>query len=232
MMKKILHGLLSLATLWFLSACGGGGNVSTLPTQVNRVALVSLSVNDWGGSVKSGSVGSEGTEELIYSGLGEMVAYTEQKLAGKWQVKKVADFIGRPEYRALGVERTLTAYLPKISGQEMPIFTKVSKELKSGSISPDLAKQLCAALEVDAVALVFSEWTVKTGGIVPTTKAVSKNIITLWDSNGRKIFNKRVDMMGTRSLGAFGFKAMNRDTVLEWTDTFKRSLDQIFSGMA
>jgi len=231
-MKKVLPGLLCLAVILVFTGCGGGGNVSTLPAQINRVALVSLSVSDWGGSVKFGSVGSEGTERLIYSGLAEMVDYTEQKLAGKWQVKKVSSFIGQPGYRNLGVERTLTAYLPKIGGRDMPIFTQVSRELKSGTITPDLAKKLCSALDVDAVALVFSEWTAKTGGIVPTTKAVSKNIITLWDSNGRKILNKRVDMMGTRTIGAYGVKAMNQETVLEWTDSFKRSLDRIFSGIA
>lgn len=231
-MKRVFVLLGCLGIILLVSGCAGSGNVSTISPQVNRVALVSLSVSDWGGTVKFGSVGSENTESLIYSGLEEMVDYTERKLADKWQVAKVSGFIGRPEYRKLGVERTLTAYLPKIGGKDMPIFTQVSKELKSGTISADKAEKLCKALGVDAVALVFSEWTFKTGGIVPTSKAVSKNIITIWDNNGRKILHKRVDMMGNRTIGAYGVKAMNQDTVLEWTDTFKRSLDKIFAGIA
>ncbi len=231
-MKRCFFLSVGLGIILLVAGCVGSGNVSTISPQVNRVALVSLSVNDWGGSVKFGSVGSEDAERLIYSGLEDMVDYTEQKLAGKWQVTKVAGFIGRPEYRKIGVERTLTAYLPKIDGNNMPIFTQVSKELKSGTISADKARELCKIIDVDAVALVFSEWTYKTGGIVPTTKAVSKNIITIWDNNGREILHRRVDMMGKRTIGAYGVKALNQDTILEWTDTFKRSLDKIFAGIA
>ena len=119
----------------------------------------------------------------------------------------------------------------------MPVFTTISRELKGGVVNPETAKALCKTLKVDAIVLIFSEWTVKQGGFVPITKAVSKNVFTMWDRDGNMIAKKRIDKMGTKTLGALGLKAVNADTINEWGDTSRQALEQIIlskevSGLA
>ncbi len=197
----------------------------------NKVAIVSLTVSDVGGSVNSGSVGSTPVSKLITGAVNNMLDDAEKKLGSKWTMEKVSSFIDSPGYRKPGVEKTLTVYVPNLNGKEMPVFTQVSKEIKGGIIEAEKAKELCAALKVDAVVLIFSEWTAKTGGFVPTTKALTKNILTVWDSSGNKVNTKRVDMVGNKTLGLAGVKAVNEETIGEWRDAFNRALDEIVKSL-
>ncbi len=227
-MKRTL--LMPALIALILSLCGCLASSAKLGDnpEVKKVAVISLAVSDWGGSIKMGAVGGEKVDKLIRDSLNDMLTYTEQQLATRWEVKKTASFVKSSGYRQQGVERQLLSVLvPSPGGQPMTIFTNVSKEIKTGIIDPAKAKALCTALQVDAVVLVFSEWTTKTGGVVPTTKAVSKNILSVWDKNGQKLVTKRVDMMGTRTLGAMNVKAVNQETISEWSDTYKKSVARI-----
>jgi len=198
---------------------------------IKSVAIVSLSVSDVGGSVKSGSIGSTPVADLINSTVNDMLTDAEKKLGGKWSVVKASGFIDNAGYQKAGVERTLTVSVPKVNGKDMPVFTQVSKEIKSGTIDPQKAKDLCKALNVDAVVLIFSEWTSKVGGFVPTTKAMTKNILSVWDSSGSQVVKERVDMVGNKTLGVSGFKAVNQETIEEWRDSYNRALDKIVSSL-
>jgi hypothetical protein len=198
---------------------------------VKTVALVSLTVSDMNGSVSSGAIGDTPAAILISASVNDMIVDAETKLAKKWAVTKVSSFIDNAEYKKAGVEKTLTVFVPKVDGKEMPVFTQVSKEIKGGIIDPQKAKDLCKALNVDGVVVIFSEWVSKTGGFVPTTKALSKNIFSLWDKNGNQVVKERVDMMGNKTLGMGGFAAVNKETIEEWRDSYNRSLDKIMSSL-
>lgn len=199
--------------------------------KLNNVAIVSLSVSDVGGSVKAGSVGSTPVSKLIADTVNDMLNDAEKKLSSKWNVVKVSSFINNAGYLKPRVEKTLTVSVPQINGKEMPVFTQVSKEIKGGMIDAEKARDLCKALNVDGVVLIFSEWTSKTGGFVPTTKALTKNILTVWDSSGTMVVKKRVDMVGKKTLGVSGFKAVNEETIGEWRDSYNRSLDEIIGSL-
>jgi hypothetical protein len=209
------------------STSGPKGDVSAL----SRVAVVSFTVSDWGGSVKGGSIGTTPVAELISNAAGKMLSDTEDKLSSKWKVAKVSSFINNPKYHDLSSSKTLSVFVPKINGKEMAVFTQVSKEIKRGTIAPQTAMDLCKTLDVDGIVTVFSEWTAKTGGFIPMTKAVTKNVVTIWDSNGRQVTRKRVDMMGKKPLGFGGFKAVNENTINEWHDSFNRAMDKIISSI-
>jgi hypothetical protein len=183
------------------------------------------------GSVRGGSIGKTSVPELIRGTVTGMLNDAEKKLGKKWKVTKVSGFIDNAAYRKAGVPKTLTVFVPKVNGRDMPVFTEVSKEIKGGKIDPQKAKQLCKALNVDAVVLIFSEWSAKTGSFVPTTKAITKNVVTVWDSSGEQVIKKRVDTVGKKTLGASGIKAVNKETIGEWRASFSTSMDKIVSSL-
>ncbi len=231
-MKK---SILKLAMLCSVATVSCFGLSSTAfagdAPKLQNVAIVSLSVSDVGGSVQGGSIGSTPVSKLINDAVNTMVDDAEKKLGAKWNMVKVSSFIDNAGYRKPSVEKTLNVFVPQVNGKEMAVFTQVSKEIKGGILDAEKAKELCKALNVDGVVLIFSEWASKTGGFVPTTKALTKNILTVWDSSGNKVINKRVDTVGNKTLGVGGFKAVNEETINEWRDSYNRSLDEIIKSL-
>lgn len=228
--KRIISGLLSVAVVALLF--GAGSPVfGKEGSPVRKVAIVSFTVSDVAGTVRMGAVGTQSVPELIRSAINGMLNDAEQKLGKKWAVTKVSTFIDNGGYRKAGVPKTLSVFVPRVNGKEMPVFTESGKEIKAGELHPQKAKQLCAALNVDAVVLIFSEWTAKTGSFVPTTKASTKNVFTVWDRSGKQVFKKRVDTVGKKTIGASHVKAVNKETIKEWRDSFNTSLDKIVSSL-
>lgn len=226
MKKSTLLSLLLLPLLTLLPAapaCAKG------KLEATSLAVVSLSVSDWGGMVRASNWKGSPTQALMQKETAEMVAFTEAELGKRWQVKPVKQFIGDPAFRKLAVEHQLSAILPEIGGHELPLFTADTKALKKCDIDPETAKALCAALKVDAVVVVFSEWASKTGGFVPTTKAVAKNLVGVWDASGKKVAFDRVDMMGEKTLGAYGGMTVDETTIGEWTNAYQKSLVKILA---
>lgn len=222
----VLCSVLTLSVFVFSSAAPAK-DIS----KIKKVAIVSLSVSDVGGSVRGGSIGSTPVSKLIKATVNDMLHDAEKKLSSKWKVVKASGFSSNAAYRKPAVPKTLTVYVPTIKGKEMPVFTQVSREIKGGVIAPEKARALCKALQVDAVVVIFSEWAAKTGGFIPTTKALAKNILAVWDGNGRKVFKKRVDIVGKKTLGVSGIKAVNDKTIGEWRDAYNRGLDKIIHSM-
>jgi len=225
--RQTLIGMLVLVIAFVAGSTAQSGEGSS----IKKVAIVSFTVSDVAGSVRSGSVGSTSVPTLIKNTVNGMLNDAEKKLGKKWAVTKVSGFIDNAVYRKAGVPKTLSVFVPKVNGRDMPVFTEVSKEIKGGQLDPQKAKQLCKALNVDAVILIFSEWSAKTGSFVPTTKAITKNVFTVWDKNGEQVIKKRVDTVGKKTLGAGGIKAVNKETIGEWHESYKVSLDKIISSL-
>src|SRR6266508_3386804 len=97
-------------------------------SSIKKVAIVSFAVSDVAGTVRVGSVGSTSVPELIRGAVNGMLNDAEKKLGKKWTVTKASGFIGNAGYRKAGVPKTLSVFVPKIDGREMPVFTEVSKE--------------------------------------------------------------------------------------------------------
>lgn len=230
-MKKKIVAVVVLCLLLAVTFISGSIAFAKDGGAIKSVAIISLSVSDVGGSVNTGSIGSTPVSELITSAVNDMLADAENKLGAKWKVQKTAGFIDNAAYRKASVEKTLTVYQPKVSGKEMPVFTQVSKEIKGGVMDSEKAKELCKALNVDGVVLIFSEWASKTGGFIPTTKALTKNILSVYDVNGKQVIKERVDMVGNKTLGVSGFKAVNQETIGEWRDAYNRALDKILGSL-
>ncbi|ALC16395.1 hypothetical protein DSOUD_1617 [Desulfuromonas soudanensis] len=196
--------------------------------ELKKVAVVSLAISDWGGSVDSGSVGGTSVRDLMRGSTVKMLTFTEKTLAEHWQVRKAETFVAEAGYRKAAEDIQVSVYSPILKKKEMPLF---GAAFKKGDITAEKARELCKTLKVDAVVLVFSEWTQATGGIVPTTRAKTKNVVSFWDKNGEKIFYRRIDMQGSTVLGAFGIKAVTAGTINQWTDSYEVSLNNMFKSL-
>ncbi len=226
MLKRIVILALFIPLL-ALAGCAPKAKLKANP-DLKKVAIVSLAVSDWGGSVNANSIGSESVRTLVQNATGKMLTFTERELGNIWQVKRVDSFITDSQYRKAAADIRVSVHSPRLDGKEMPLF---GAGFKKGDITPEKAKNLCKTLDVDAVVLVFSEWTTATGGYVPTTKARSKNVVAFWDKHGKKIYFRRIDVQGRKTIGAFNIKAVNRETIEQWTDGYEEALRRMFASL-
>lgn len=226
MKRFIMFMLVALVAVQLGCAAAGGAKSIKSLAQVKKVAVVSLTMSDWGGSVKAGGAGGN-VDKTLQNATSQLLKDTEARLGKDYKVVKAETFVGNGGYQKATVKHALSVYTPEIKGKELGVFTADGKSLKRGDVTPEKARELCKLLGVDGVFVIFSEWTVKTGGFVPTTKAVTKNIVSLWDAKGEKVFTRRVDKMGSRVIGGMGIKAVTADTVDEWTGTYRQALDTI-----
>jgi hypothetical protein len=227
MLKRIAI-LAFLFPLLALAGCAAPKAKLKNNPNLKKVAIISLAVSDWGGSVNANSIGSESVRTLVQNATGKMLTFTERELANFWQVKRVDSFITDSQYRKAAADIRVSVHSPRVNGKEMPLF---GAGFKRGDITPEKAKNLCKTLGVDAVVLVFSEWTTATGGMVPITKARSKNVVAFWDKRGEKIYFRRIDVQGRKPIGAFNIKAVNRETIEQWTDGYEEALRKMFASL-
>lgn len=228
MSKKFLL-VTVVISLVALGGCGmvGRAHMKISPA-VKKVAVVSLAVSDWGGSVKGDSISTTSVHGLMRSATLGMLTYAESELRQHWKVERVGAFITNRRYQRAAEDIRVATYSPVVRGREMPLF---GPGFKKGDITPQKARNLCVALHVDAVVLIFSEWTVKTGAFIPTTKAVSKNVVSFWNKKGEKIYFRRIDVVGRRPIGAMGIKAVNKGTIKQWTWGYETALKKMFAAI-
>lgn len=215
-----------------LAGCVKTADVKKPSAPVNKVALVSLSVTNWGGSA-TGTAGTlDQAAKLIDGTLAGMVGETEKTLSGFMQVTKASGFVSNPAYRSLNVKNDLGAIVPKMNGTPMAVFTNDNSQLIAAAVTPDVAKKLCANLRVDGVVVVYSEWSYAQGGFVPLRRALAKNVVSVWDRNGDLVFNKRVDETGTGVLGGpYGPIVVNEGTIKQWADAYTAGFGKIAQEM-
>ena len=139
MNKRFLSILISLAITVQLAGCGGI-SVKKPAAPIKRVAIASLSVSDYGGTVSRNSVGSESVVGLMKKNVSDLVASTEKSLSKRFKVKKVSTFVGTKTYKNLASKMTLSVITPKVNKKPMQVFTTVSREIKGGIINPETAK--------------------------------------------------------------------------------------------
>jgi hypothetical protein len=212
------------------------GCVTAAPTQkpsapISKLALVSLSVTNWNGTA-TGTSTEENAARLINSTVAGLLAETEKKLSGVARLTRVSAFIDNPAYRSAALKNNLGAFVPKVNGTPMAIFAKDNDQLIAAGLSPEVAKKLCASLNVDGVVVIYSEWSYAQGHFVPTKRALAKDVVSVWDRNGNLVFNKRVDETGEGVLGGpYAPIVVNDGTIKQWGGAYFKALDPILAAM-
>lgn len=231
MSKRTTSLVLGLLLVTLLGGCKSV-EVKKPSAPINKVALVSLSVTNWRGSA-TGTAGTvDRANKLIDSTMAGLLAETEKKLSGFMQVSKASGFVANPTYRNLNIKNDLGAMVPKVNGTPMAVFTNDNGELIAAALKPDVAKKLCSNLKVDAVVVVYSEWSFAQGGFVPLRRALAKNVVSVWDRSGNLVFNKRVDETGTGVLGGpYSPIVVNEGTIKQWGGAYTLGFNQIADEM-
>lgn len=218
---------LLLAVFLPLAGCLAPGLNDEPP--VRTVAVVSLAVSNWRGVGLAGWPQSEAKTRVVQAATDTILRVSEEELGRRWAVVPADSFVADPAYQALAVEAGHRIFTPYVSGQPLPVFTARIDELLKGELEPQRARALCAALKVDAVAAIFSDWTVESswGRFAPITTAFTKTVLTIWDAQGHRRGSKRVDLSGKNGLDEGFFYLVNDETIGEWIEAYRESLTTI-----
>jgi hypothetical protein len=192
-----------------------------------KVAIVSISANNFGGSLQGWS--DANSTDLMTSRLNSMLEFAETNFPKGWEVVPANSFATKPEFVALaGEQRDVGA--PMFDGIYMPLLSKDRKQLVKAMIDKDVALALIDVTGADFLVIIYSEWATKTGRFSPTTKPLTKNVISIYDNAGKQEFAGRIDKMGKKTLGAFGAVYVDEDTIDYWVASFQDSLAAMYAG--
>ena len=195
--------------------------------QGKKIAVVSISANNFGNSLQGWN--SADTKDLMAGRLNQMLDHTEQLLSKDWTVVKAATFAEKPDYQALAGEQRDVG-LPKFGNSSMPLLSKDRKQLVKAAIDKDVAGKLAKVTGADYVLIIYSEWAVATGKFVPTSKALTKNVVSLFDANGKQVYNDRKDVVGERTLGGMGKVFVDAKSIDQWVDSYKEGINTLYGG--
>ena len=163
------------------------------------------------------------------SRLNSMLEVTEATFAADWDVVPASTFAGKPEFLALAGEQRDVG-LPMINDVLMPLFSIDRKEMIKATIGQEVVFALLDVTGADFLLIVYSEWTLKGGSFIPTNKAMTKNVFSIYDSAGEKIFKVRLDKVGKKTLGAMGRVAVDANSIDQWSNSYNESVVAMYAG--
>ena len=192
------------------------------------IAVVSLSANNWSNALNS--INSKEASDLMDTQINRMLKLAEQKFAEKkFKVIPVETFIAKTEFQALAGDQREVA-LPQFEDVSLPLMAANRKQMVKCRLDKKRAINLTKVTGADYVAVIYAEWAVKTGKFVPTSKALSKNVIGIYDNKGKQVYFGRSDKMGNAVIGGMGAVAVNEGTIKQWVVAYEKGLDALFAG--
>lgn len=196
-------------------------------TQGRSLAIVSLSINDFNQSLQGWN--SARTSTLMTGNAANMVRGVEQQFARHWKVIPAESFVGRAEYQRLaGPPREVA--VPIFGNAYMPLFGNDRDDLIAARMDPGKIKALAAMTHADLIAVIYAEWGVQTGGFVPTSKALSKNVLSIFDASGQQLYHGRADIVGERTLGAFSHVVVDENSINDWVGAFSNGIAELLAN--
>jgi hypothetical protein len=228
-MRKLPQVLASLLASFVVTASisHAGGNIGTLGLQNKgkTIAVVSISANNYGGSLQGWN--NANSSELMGTQLNQMVGLMETLFSKDWTVVSAATFAGKDEFQVLAGERREVG-LPVFEGKTMPLFSKDRKQLIKAEVDKDVAIKLAQIAGTDFILIAYSEWAVATGRFIPTSKALAKNVVSIYDASGRKVFEDRADTQGDKTLGAMGSVVVDQNSIGEWVTAYDKGIHTLY----
>jgi hypothetical protein len=227
MKLKVFLSIVTLVLVPFASQAADYMPKLAIDNAGKKIAIVSMSANNFGGSIQGWN--DSNTTDLMTGRMNDMLAFTEELFAKNWDVIPTSSFASQPEFIGLaGEQRDVGA--PIFDGIYMPLFSKDRKQLIKAQIDKDKLVKLAGITGADFMLVVYSEWTVKTGQFVPTSKPLTKNVVSIFNASGKQVFKGRLDKMGSKTLGAFSAVYVDEDTIDEWAGTYKDSIAAMYAG--
>jgi hypothetical protein len=229
-MRKLSQRLAAICLLFATSSIAfAGGTIGTLALQNKgkSIAVVSVSANNYGGSLQGWN--SANASDLMGSQLNKMIGGIETLLSKDWKVVSAGTFAGKDEFQVLAGERREVG-LPVFDGKTMPLFSKDRKQLVKAQLDKDVAIKLAQIAGADFILIAYSEWAVATGRFVPTSKALAKNVVSIYDAKGKQVFSDRSDAQGNKTLGAMGSVVVDQNSIGEWVLAYDKGIHALYGA--
>ena len=227
-MRKFSVRLATAFVLLFAASQAAlAGNIGTLGIQNKgkTIAVVSISANNYGGSLQGWN--SANSSELMGTQLNQMVGLMETLFAKDWTVVSASTFAGKDEFQVLAGERREVG-LPVFDGKTMPLFSKDRKQLVKAEVDKDVAVKLAKIAGADFILIAYSEWAVATGRFVPTSKALAKNVVSIYDASGKKVYGDLADTQGSKTLGAMGSVMVDQNSIGQWVEAYDKGIHTLY----
>ena len=190
-----------------------------------KLAVVTLSANNWGNSLQGWN--SANTSSIMGTQLNSMLEFTEQLFAADFTVIPASQFVPADDFQALAGEQRDVG-LPEFNGKKMQLLSKDRKQLIKATVDKNVTQKLAQITGADYLLLIYSEWTVATGKFVPTSKSLTKNVVSIIDANGKTVYSGRQDTQGNKTLGGMGSVVVNNDTIGEWVVAYEKALRALY----
>ncbi len=184
---------------------------------VTRLALVQYAVNP---HIMMGTVNSD---EAHFGVANANVKSFVDKMNGKpFSVMPIEEMKANPGYTG---SAALDGYF---TAPGMKFFTD-DKGASKAELSADTAKQLCAALNVDAVAIIYDSWGQQSAAMGFQAKASPVTFASIYDKTGSRIFSDVVHSTSDESMASpGGIIATDVATVVKsFNEAFNMSLDEM-----
>ncbi len=227
MRKPSLRAASLLILFIAMSSVAAAGNIGTLgiENKGKSIAIVSISANNFGGSLQGWN--SANASDLMGTQLNKMVGLMETLFAKDWTVVSAATFAGKDEFQLLAGERREVG-LPVFDGKTMPLLSKDRKQLVKAQVDKDVAIKLARITGADFILIAYSEWAVATGRFVPTSKALAKNVVSIYDAQGKLVYTDRADAQGDKTLGAMGAVMVDQNSIGEWVTAYDKGIHTLY----
>lgn len=229
-MRQIRQSFAVLTVLLFATSVAvAGGTIGSLGLQNKgkSIAVVSVSANNYGNSLQGWN--NANSSELMGAQLNKMVVDIETLLAKDWTVVSAGNFAAKDEFQMMAGERREVG-LPVFDGKTMPLFSKDRKQLIKAEVDKDVAQKLARIAGADYILIAYSEWAVATGRFVPTSKALAKNVVSIYSADGKKVFSDRADSIGDKTLGAMGSVVVDQNSIGEWVTAYDKGIHTLYGA--
>lgn len=225
--SKLLSSLLVLSVATSSAALAGTIGSLGVQNKGKTIAVVSVSANNFSNSLQGWN--NANSSELMGTQLNKMVGGIETLLSKDWTVVSASTFATKDEFQALAGERREVG-LPVYDGKTMPLFSKDRKQLIKASVDEDVAVKLAKIAGADYILIAYSEWAVATGKFVPTSKALAKNVVSVYDASGKQVFQDRSDAQGDKTLGALGSVVVDQNSIGEWVNAYDKGIHTLYGA--
>ena len=90
--------------------------------------------------------------------------------------------------------------------------------------------KLAQVAGADFILIAYSEWAVATGKFVPTSKALAKNVVSVYDASGKPVFQDRSDAHGRQDTGRHGPGGGDQNSIGEWVTAYDKGIHALYGA--
>ena len=86
-------------------------------------------------------------------------------------------------------------------------------------------------LDVDLVAVIYSEWRTETSKDAPSTKALARTVFGIYDRSGAQLYAAQRDATGAGKIGVFGVAEVTSETIGGWVNAYQTGLEAMIESL-